>query len=147
MTAGLRAFRPVRWGRLLVLLLAGALLVQSGPVSVLVQQMGLVQAPHTCQHCENGICPRNPDASCVCSTPSPAPSDVDGPRLRHCDRDPSEAFALFATPKWAPDTRMTPPAPRTSSAGYGHQDHALAPQRLGDEVFRPPRTTPPVRLS
>lgn len=146
MTAGLHPFQSSRWRQLFVLLLTGAMLLQSGPVQFLVQQVHQVTVQDPCSHCANGVCPRDTDGSCSCAHSEPADSEWDGVVLRSCDGDATEALAPVV-PKWRSSEATGPPTPRVSGTEYSHLYHPLSPQRLGDEVFRPPRTTPPVRLT
>jgi hypothetical protein len=147
MAARLFSLHSARWGRLLALLLAGALLVQSGPVPVLVQQIGLMQARHTCHHCDRGFCPRTPDAACACASTASTTADADRPLLRSCDTTPAESSALPTAPKWGPNEKPDVPLPRTFSTEHVRQSRTLAPQQFGDDVFRPPRATSSVHPS
>ncbi|MFB6229748.1 MAG: hypothetical protein ABEL04_01225 [Salinibacter sp.] len=140
------SFGGSRWGRLLVLALAGTLLLQSGPVQVLVQQARSVYTQQTCSRCAGGVCPRTPDGDCSCTHSEPAESGADGVVLKTCDRDRSEALAPVV-PKWQSSGTTDAPSPRVISTRLPHLYQSLLPQRLGDEIFRPPRTTPSVRLT
>ena len=144
MRSGSLPFDPSRWARLLALVLAGTMLLQSGPVRLLVQQLRPAHAEHVCQRCANGVCPRDPEAPCTCAHSEPAESD--GVVLTTCDRDGAEALAPVV-PKWQSSEGPDAPSPRVAETEFSHLYPVLAPQRLGDDIFRPPRTTPLVRLS
>lgn len=147
MTPGPSPFRVSHWARLLVLVLAGTMVLQSGPVRVLVQQVRQVQVQHTCHHCANGVCPRDRETPCSCAHSGPAESETDGLLLRSCNEETPGALAPVSGPKWRVSGIVSTLAPRLSDAGYTSLYQPLTPQRLGDEVFRPPRTAPPARLT
>ena len=146
MTPGPSPFRLSRWARLLVLALAATMLLQSGPARLLVQQVRPGHAEHVCQRCENGVCPRDPEAPCTCAHSDSEASDMEGVVLKTCDRDAAEALAPVV-PKWQSPEAPDAPSPRVTRTERSPLYSSLSSQRLGDEVFRPPRTTPPVRLS
>ena len=139
-------FRLSRWARLLALVLAGTMLLQSGPVRLLVQQIRPGHAEHVCQRCANGVCPRDPEAPCTCAHSDSDESDAEGVVLKTCDGEAADALAPVV-PKWQSSDVEAPPSPRVTDTEFSHLYPPLSPQRLGDEIFRPPRTTPPVRLS
>jgi len=146
MGSGLRAFRLPRWGRALSVLVVGALLVQ-GPIQGLVQAVQVTWGPqHQCAHTFHDVCPRNPDGPCTCAHPEPGQSESEGPVIRACNGG-SDAVSPITLPQWQ-STRADPvPSPRVSTGDLLGVHLSLSSQRLVDEVFRPPRTTPPVRLS
>ena len=153
MRSGSLPFQLSRWARLVALVLAGTMLLQSGPVRLLVQSAGQTWAEKPCRHhAEQTVCPRNPDGPCTCThhdsenTASNSDSPA-GPAFEACDGGGATALSPSTSPlAWSPIGTIRP-TPRVADNGYPSLSHALSPQRLGDEVFRPPRTTPPVRLT
>jgi len=140
------SFGGSRWGRLLVLALAGTLLLQSGPVQVLVQQIRSVHTQQTCPRCASGVCPRTPGSDCACTHSDSGESDTEGLVLKTCDRGAVEALAPVV-PKWQSSGTTDAPSPRVADTELPSLYLSLSPQRYGDEIFRPPRTTSPVRLT
>ena len=145
MSSGLHPFQSARWGRLLVLALAGTMLLQAAPVQSILSVVRHAQE-HQCAH--RGVCPRNPDGPCPCDHSGSADTESrDGPRLKACEGGHGGVLAPVTAPKWQSPETAGGPAPRVSGTEYSHLYQLLSSQRLGDEIFRPPRTTPPVRLT
>lgn len=143
----LRAFRLSRWGRPLVVLLVGALLIQSGPVREIVQEAQVAWgSQHQCAHASHDVCPRNPDGACTCAHPEPVESESKGPIIRACNGG-SDAVSPITVPQWQSTPTAPVPSPRVSADDLQGIHLSLSSQRLVDEVFRPPRMTPLVRLS
>jgi hypothetical protein len=148
-----RPFRHAWWGQGLALVLAGALLLQGGPVRVLVQAAGQAGANEPCRHhARQEVCPRNPDGPCTCthhdtqdhSSESETP---EGPAFEACNGADPGALSPGTSPLgWTP-VRGSRPSPHIYIHRYAHRYSTLSPQRVGDDVFRPPRTTPDVRLA
>jgi hypothetical protein len=148
-----RPFRRASWGQWLALVLAGAMLLQYGPVRVLVQVAGQVGAEKTCRHhAKQKVCPRNPDGPCTCThhdtqDHSSKSGSPEGPVIEACDgKGPSTLSPSLSPLAWTPVATIRP-APRISTSAYAQFATSLSPQRVGDDVFRPPRTTPDVRLT
>jgi hypothetical protein len=146
MRSGSLPFRLSRWARLGALMLAGAMLLQSGPVRLLVQQIRPAHVHHACPRCADGVCPRTPESDCACTHSDSDESDTEGVVLKTCDGEGAEALAPVV-PKWQSSTTTSAPSPRVLDTERSHLDPSLSSQRLGDEIFRPPRTAPPVRLT
>lgn len=113
----------------------------------------LVQRVHEAwgtQHCahahQQDVCPRNPDGPCTCVHSSPAEPDTDGPVLRACNGE-SDAVSTVSAPRWQSSDPPAVPAPPVSDDDLRSVPLSLSSQRLGDEVFRPPRTVPDARLT
>lgn len=151
MLPGPHPFQRSRWERVLVLLLAGALLVQAGPLRVLVQSAQHRLAEKTCRHhAGREVCPRNPDGPCTCTHPDSGRRSSDsespvGPVFEACNGGGADALGPSTSPLGWTSVVTSRPAPRVSEEGYAHIYQALSPQCLGSEVFRPPRTTPDLR--
>ena len=140
--------------RLLVLLLVGALGMHMFPVEAVADHLEQMSDPHhDCPHHDNEAdghehgamclmtCPANPGNPCTCEERSASDERTsDGLVLRTCD---SEDPGLQATPfssKWLVEgavDSITSPAPRAAAFGAAHTD--IAPQRMGDDIFRPPQ--------
>lgn len=153
MTTAVRPFRTARWGRWLSIVLAGALLLQGGPMRILVHAAGQAGADKTCQHhAQQEVCPRNPDGPCTCThhdtqEPSSESGDSTGPVFEACDGGGANALSPSLSPLgWTP-VATSHLGPRISENRYAHLHLSVSPQRVGDDVFRPPRTAPDVRLS
>ncbi len=153
MSPGSLSFQLSRWGRGLALLLVGALLLQTGPLRGLVQSMQHTVVEKQCRHHANQeVCPRNPEGPCTCmhhdtqDRSSESESPV-GPVFEACNGGGTDALSPSISPLgWTP-VGSSRPAPHVTSTDYAHSYRSLSPQRVGDDVFRPPRTTPPVRVS
>lgn len=153
MTVATRPFQHAWWGQWLALVLAGALLLQGGPVRILVQAAGQAGAEKMCRHrAQQKVCPRNPDGPCTCthrdtrghSSESESPTV---PAFEACDGGGAAALSPGMSPlAWTP-VGTSRPRPHISDHRYAHCHASLSPQRVGDDVFRPPRTTPDVRLT
>ena len=140
MGSGLRAFRLPRWGRTLSVLVVGALLMQ-GPVQGLLQAAHEAQGTHQCAHAQHDMCPRNPDGPCTCAHPDPDPG-AEGPIMRACHSG-SEVLGPTPVPRWqSPSAPPAVPSPLTSETTLLALSPPPPPERLGDDIFRPPRTTP-----
>lgn len=140
--------------RLLVLLLVGALGAHVFPVEAVADHLGSAgDAHHECPHHdgeaadgEHGAmclmtCPANPGEPCTCNERSaPDARTSDGLLLRTCDSgDPGLQATPFSS-KWLVEgavDSITSPAPRAAAFGALFTD--IAPQRMGDDIFRPPR--------
>lgn len=147
MRSATQPFWVVRWGRPLVVLLIGALLIQSGPIRGLVQAVPATWGPqHQCAHAAHDVCPRNPGGPCTCAHSDPPASESKGLVLRACNGG-SDALGPISVPRWQSSQATSVPAPRVSTDPLGEVHLPLSSQRFGNEVFRPPRTTPVLRLS
>ena len=146
MHPALRTFRPRRWGRVLAVLLAGVLVMQ-GPVQGLLQAVHEAAGSHQCAHAHHDVCPRNPDGPCTCVHSAPADTEAEGPLLKACHGG-SDAQGPVPVPRWQ---SFSPPAlvpePHTAALTLSPPPAVVPPQRFGDEILRPPRTTSLVRLS
>jgi len=153
MTTAARSFQRAQWGQWLVFVLAGALLLD-GPVRVLVQVAGQTVGEKVCRHHgHQEVCPRNPNGPCTCThdhDPQSSTSDsesLSSPAFEACNGGGADALSLSLSPlAWTPVAPVRP-APRISTSAYARFASSLSPQRVGDDVFRPPRTTPDVRLT
>lgn len=124
------------WARGLALLLVGGMLWQSGPVQLL--QRHAASHAHTCHHCTDGMCPRTPSEACTCT--ASAPAGASGALfVESCDHPGPTAPAPLLTTKWAGVVPARVPHPREHTKQPVHRPCRLVPQRLGDEIFRPPR--------
>lgn len=127
------------WTRLVALLLGGVLLFQAAPVQPVLQLVQHVECP--CDH--EGICPRNPNGPCTCdhsSSSSDAGMAVaDGPVFQDCDGASQNAVNTVSTIKalFGPTPEAPDPSLRFNEPSFSSD--ALSPQRMGDDIFRPPR--------
>lgn len=153
MKFGASPFRLSQWARLLALGLAGAMLLQSGPVRVFVQSAGQTLVEKPCRHhAEQMVCPRNPDGPCTCthgdSEGAGADSEsVAGASFEACNGDSAGALSPSISPLGWTLIGMNRPGPHVSENSYTPLRSSLSPQRVGDDIFRPPRTMPDVRLT
>ncbi len=140
MPAGLGAFRLPRWGRTLSVLLVGALLMQ-GPVQGLMQAAYEALGAHQqCAHAQHDVCPRSPDGPCTCAHTNPD-TESEGPVMRACHSG-SRVLAVVTVPRWqTPSAPTAVPGPLVSETTLLPLSPLPPPQRLGDDIFRPPRTT------
>ncbi len=153
MRFGIYPFYLSPWARLLALGLAGTMLLQSGPVRVLVQSAGQTLAQKRCRHhTEQMVCPRNPDGPCTCTHDDSEGAGVDsesvtGATFEACNGGGAGALSPSISPLgWTP-VGTNRPGPHVSENSYAPRYSSLSPQRVGNEIFHPPRTTPDVRLT
>ncbi|MCS4199194.1 hypothetical protein [Salinibacter ruber] len=140
MRSGLHTFRLPRWGRILSALVVGALLMQ-GPVQGLLQAAHEALGTHQCAHAQHDMCPRNPDGPCTCAH-TDSDTSPEGPIMRAC-HDGSQAPGAVPVPRWqSPSAPTAVPSPLTSETTRLALSPPPPPERLGDDIFRPPRTTP-----
>lgn len=147
-----RPFQRARWGAWLALVLAGALML-GGPMRGLVLVAGQTVGEKMCRHhARQEVCPRNPDGPCTCmhhdtQDQSSESGESKGPVFEACDGGGANALSPSLSPLgWTPvaTSRL---GPRIFKNRYAQVAHSLSPQRVGDDVFHPPRTTLDVRLS
>lgn len=134
-----RANHISRWAQSLALVLAGVVLLQSGPIQSVVHSIQSVQ--HECSCHRDGICPRNPDGPCTCDHHS-APADADsseGPVFRVCHDTQSDAVRTVVTPKRVFNREARGPIPPVFTHRRPVEYDELSPQRVGDDVFHPPQ--------
>ncbi|WP_263809986.1 MULTISPECIES: hypothetical protein [Salinibacter] len=140
MRSGLRTFRLPRWGRILSALVVGALLMQ-GPVQGLLQAAHEALGTHRCAHAQHDMCPRNPDGPCTCAH-TDSDTSPEGPIMQACHSG-SEVLGPTPVPRWqSPSAPAAVPSPLTSETTLLALSPSPPPERLGDDIFRPPRTTP-----
>lgn len=138
MHSDVRPFHLSRWGRLLVLLLAGTVLLQGGPVQLLVEQARQTLVRHHCSQCLQGFCPRNPDGPCTCDHSSSTDS-AEGLVLQACDGNHQAALSPAPSPKWLSVIEAAGPTPPLTDQQCGHLYSGLSSQCMGDDILRPPR--------
>jgi hypothetical protein len=126
-----------QWTRALALLLLAALGLQAAPVQPLVQHLRHGATHQHCSHPE-GVCPMNPDGPCTCD--HDAPPSTDGPVFEGCSSPHSSAIQLTTRLMLVFDHRLSLPAPRSQVIALVPRRPVLTSQRVGDDVFHPPRT-------
>lgn len=138
-----------KWTGLLALCLGGILLVQAAPVKSVLQ---FVQHAE-CQCAHVGVCPRNPEGPCPCDHSSSADptaatdAPTDGrPIVQECDGPSSNALGVMSTIKALFTPTLERPAPFLRPTDSSSASEDLSSQRVGDDVFHPPRATAAVRL-
>lgn len=144
MLRSLRLHSGSRWARLLAVVLAGLVLGQVTPVQPLLSSVWPAQE---CQCVHHGVCPRNPEGPCTCDHSAPAsdsgstadPTATDGPVLKDCDGASPTALGVASPLKalLVPGWKRPVPFHHLFDPSFRNDD--LSPQRMGDEVFRPPR--------
>lgn len=147
----------LRWGQLFALVLTGAVFVQGTALEVSLQTL-LESAPQPCVCEERGVCSRTPDGPCPCdrhhSSDPQAPStggdrprgdlqssDIDGgsPSLEPCEGNQPGLNAGISpyTPLVPIAAAVEPPA--LSESVYRNSPLGLTSQKVGGDIFRPPR--------
>jgi len=118
-----------------------------GPAQGLVQVAYEAAGTHQCAHAQHDVCPRNPDGPCTCAHTDPGDAKSDGPILRACHGG-SDAQGPLPVPRWqSPGAPAGVPGPHVSAVALWSPTLPLPPQPPVDEILRPPRTAPPLRLS
>ncbi len=128
--------------QLLSLLLILAVGVQGLPVHTFVQH---IQSPHTHHECSHskGYCPTNPDGPCQCDHNSIDPPGE--PTFQPCSDHSSTTALIASSPKWRPLSTEQIPVPHAHPLDYSSTPVTRSSQRMGDDVFHPPRAQAHVR--
>lgn len=128
-----------RWARGLALLLVAAVGLQGVPLQTLVQSAQHATAHHQCDHPE-GICPMNPDGPCTCDHGDTSSDATDEPVFTSCNSHDSSVAPPPTRLMWVSDAGIQLPRPRPTSVDQRPRYSVLVSQRMGDDIFRPPRT-------
>lgn len=125
-----------RWIRALALLLVAVLGLQGVPLQSIVQSVQHGAAHQACSH-PDGVCPMTPEGPCSCN--HDAPSSPDEPTVRNCSNSGPAAILSLALPKRVPNAEAPIPAPRSDRHVRTPHRLVLSSQRVGDDIFHPPR--------
>lgn len=127
--------RLSRWGQVLALAVAVVVGGQGVPIQSIVQSLQHGTAHHQCDHPE-GVCPMNPEGPCTCDHSSETPTNE--PTLRSCGTGQADALLSTLT-RWLPLSRVQRPTPRLHVRSQAAVYTIRSSQRVGDEIFHPPR--------
>jgi len=135
------------WSQVIVVGMALVIGMQGVPLQELADHV--LPTPCVCQ--ERGFCPRNPDGSCECNhhnhderaagSESELESEevpAQGPILQSCETSSPDAVTSLSPAKWVILSHRAPD-PSSSSLSSQVDVSALLSQRMGDDVFHPPR--------
>jgi len=138
--------RVSTWYRIGVLAVALVVGLQGAPVQKLAEYM----SPEPCVCEEQGFCPRNPDGACACDhhghddrapssrTEAESGNAFDGPVLQSCETTSADVVTFLSPIKWVVESSRVA-LPPSSSAPATPALRTVSSQRVGADIFRPPR--------
>ncbi|MFP4228551.1 MAG: hypothetical protein ACLFTE_06965 [Salinivenus sp.] len=139
MTTLARTDRISSWARGLALLLVLSVGVQGVPLQAVVQSVQHATAHHQCDHPE-GVCPMNPDGPCTCDHGDTTSDSTDEPVFTSCNSHDSSVALTTTRLTWVAEPAPQLPRRHATTAAPRPRHSILVSQRVGDDIFRPPRT-------
>jgi len=138
---------------MLSILLALVVGLQGLSLQAVVHAFHVAPQQQECTH-PKGFCPMNPGGPCECDHNDASSEAPNEPTLRPCDGGDSDGVFSPTPGVWLAASVDRIPLPRKSSVSRLVVPFSRSSQRMGDDVFRPPRfravrpgSTLPVPLS
>lgn len=131
--------RLAYWVQALSLVLALAIGVQGVPLQALVQSVQSPSPHHECSHARD-YCPMNPNGPCQCNHTETGADGTTEPTFQACTGGGSTIISTAVWGKWLLEVGTGTPVPQKRPFTRRSTVSTLSPQRVGDDVFRPPRT-------
>lgn len=124
----------------MVFVLVGALVGQGLPLHTMVQYVEKAAAQHECACAQQGVCPENSGGPCACDHSGSLDTTADDASvLPSCRAGQPDKNFVADVSKWIFNGGSAALLDSLPISFGPHFYLTLSPQRLGDEIFRPPR--------